>query len=461
MTGTLDEPAFARAFDEMIRRQPVLRTSFEPRGTSAVQRIHASVDFTLFPAEDLSPLPDAQREARLALRLDELTGQTFDLQRAALQGAPLPGGSAGARAVLHGPPHHLGRVVLRHPVRGLSSLCGAFSRGLPAPRPELPFTYGDFAAWHRDWCAGEEFAAQLAFWRSRLDRLEAALALPTDRPRRPGMSEQGRHRSDDDRSLSPGFAACDRPPGRATLFLTTLAAYSALLHGYAGQERLVIGTPVRGRNAVELEPIMGYFNNLVPLAIDVDPGQSFLALLERVKSAAVESFASPDVPLEQLAGELAVRRGAGGGSLLYQALFSFQDARRRDTRWGDLVHEVVPLFQKGATEDLGLWFVESERGLHGGVTYNTDILDRATARELRRLPRPPGGHCGRSNEVGGGTARIEGRGGADEGSRRCASDAGRPRPAGPRAHGNAAVHGDRAAPGRDLARAAQGASGVS
>jgi non-ribosomal peptide synthetase component F len=155
-----------------------------------------------------------------------------------------------------------------------------------------------------------------------------------------------------------------------------------LLHGYARQMSLVIGMPVRGRNMPELEPIMGYFNNLLPFQIDILPNEKFTDLLTRVKSRVVESFACPDVPLEQLSKEISASSGRAA-SLLYQALFSFQDARQRVTEWGDLKHSSIPLFQHGATEDLGVWFMETADGVQGGVTYNTDIITEATAKTLR------------------------------------------------------------------------------
>jgi acyl carrier protein len=87
------------------------------------------------------------------------------------------------------------------------------------------------------------------------------------------------------------------------------------------------------------------------------------------------------VPLEYLLRELKVERRRG--AVLYQALFSFQDARQRIVDWGGLQHEQILLFQSGATEDLGLWFLEGAKGMIGGVTYNADILDADTARQLR------------------------------------------------------------------------------
>jgi non-ribosomal peptide synthetase component F len=165
----------------------------------------------------------------------------------------------------------------------------------------------------------------------------------------------------------------------ATLNMTLLALYYVLLAGIAGQRELVVGTPVRGRGQPELEAVMGYFNNLLPLHVAVDESLPFIDFVAHVKRLAIDSFGHPDVPLEFLQRELK----PGQGSVLYQALFSFQDARGRRVDWGGLHHEQILLFQSGATEDLGLWFLENPQGMVGGVTYNADILTGDTARLLR------------------------------------------------------------------------------
>jgi non-ribosomal peptide synthetase component F len=103
--------------------------------------------------------------------------------------------------------------------------------------------------------------------------------------------------------------------------------------------------------------------------------------VRHVKRTAIEAFGHPDVPLEYLQRELKV--GHGASATLYQALFSFQDARQRSVDWGGLAHEQILLFQSAATEDLGLWFLESNAGMVGGVTYNADLLQANTARLMR------------------------------------------------------------------------------
>jgi amino acid adenylation domain-containing protein len=69
---------------------------------------------------------------------------------------------------------------------------------------------------------------------------------------------------------------------------------------------------------------------------------------------------------------------------IYQAFFSYQDARQRPPRWGDLEHHNVPVFQPSAAQDVALWFLDGVDGLVGGLNYNTDIIDPETAQRWRR-----------------------------------------------------------------------------
>ncbi|HKT29383.1 non-ribosomal peptide synthetase [Dyella sp.] len=382
LRGHLDETAFQLALQALIQRQPILRTAFRRDGHEVAQIVVPDLEVRLFPAEDLSALPENERESALMARLQALTDTPFDLTQAPL---------FSARMFRLGDDDHVFFFMPHHIIwdgwsfdilyAELSALYRAFISDAPSPLPPLPVSYGDFAAWHTQWLEGPQFQTQLAFWRERLAQMADIRALPTDQPRRPGMSGIGRtewirvpKQATD--AMHDVARAAD-----ATLNMTLLALYYVLLSGMAGERDLVVGTPVRARNQTEVESVMGYFNNLLPLHINVDATLSFIDFVRYVKCAAIESFGHPDVPLEYLQRELRV--GAGSGAVLYQALFSFQDARQRVVDWGGLAHEQILLFQSGATEDLGLWFLESNHGMVGGVTYNADILQAETARLLR------------------------------------------------------------------------------
>ncbi|MGH8156936.1 MAG: amino acid adenylation domain-containing protein [Rhodanobacter sp.] len=382
LRGHLDEAAFERALQALMQHQPVMRTVFRRVGDDVEQVVEPHVELRLFPAEDLSTLSADQREEVLMQRLQALTDTPFDLARAPLFSARMFRLAEDDHAFFF-MPHHIIWDGWSFDIlyAELSQLYRAFATGAPSPLLPLPVTYGDYAVWHTQWLQGPQFQAQLGFWRERLAQISNIQALPSDRPRRPGMSGAGRtewiHVS---REATEAMHEVGRL-AEATLNMTLLALYYVLLSSVAGQRDLVIGTPVRGRNQTEVESVMGYFNNLVPLYMSVDPELSFVDFVRHVKRAAIESFGHPDVPLEYLQREL--KADHRSGSVLYQALFSFQDARQRIVDWGGLQHEQILLFQNGATEDLGLWFLESTKGMVGGVTYNADILEADTVRQLR------------------------------------------------------------------------------
>ncbi len=384
LTGELDEQAFEQAFREIVRRQATLRTIIEADDETPMQRVLDSVPVSLFPAEDLSALDEQERERVLAGRLEQLTNQPFNLTQGPLFRVRLFRLSE-RQHVMFFMPHHIiwdgWSFDLFYKEMGL--LYGAFHERRPSPLPELAVDYGDFAAWHLDWVQGEELSAQVEHWKQRLAGQLEPLDLPLDhsRPARAsatGSTEWVRVEKD----LTDAVGEAGRHAD-ATLFMTLLAAYGVLLHRMSGQREIVIGLPFRNRDSGELEAVMGFFVNMLPLRLNIDPSLPFIELVKTVREAVMDAFAYPDVPFERLVHELKVPRDYSR-SPIYQAVFSFQDVRQRLSRWGNLQHETMMLFQRGASDDIGLWFLAHDQGLSGGLIYNSEIFEADTASRLRQ-----------------------------------------------------------------------------
>jgi amino acid adenylation domain-containing protein len=387
LIGVLDELAFERAFNEMIKRQAVLRTSIGHDGEDVVQKIDDHVTVKLFPADDLSGLDREPREAELLRQLEALTDVPFNLAQGPL---------FRAKMFRLGPEEHALFFMPHHIVWdgwSFDLFYEEFSRLYAAYRndetPNLPppsISYGDFAAWHEEWLRSSEYAeqfeAQRERWHKRLVARGAPVQIATDRPCRTGMAAAG-----DIEWVTVPKAATEalREVGRAseaTMFMTLLAAYVALLHRMIGDGNIVVGTPVRVRSSSDIEQVMGLFTNLLPLAFDVDPSMRFGDLVRQVKKVVLDSFAYPDVQLEDVMRDASMKEAAGGATHFYQAQFSYQDARQRTRDWGGLAQSQIPLTQKAATEDLAVWFLEHVDGMIGGVLYNADIFTKGTMREL-------------------------------------------------------------------------------
>lgn len=389
LSGPLDVGLLDRALRDLAQRQTVLRTSIGSMDGEPVQIVHRDIATGLAHVHDLSMLADDVREEELASRLRALVEVPFD----DLGLAPL----FRARLFKMGPEEHVLFFMPHHIIwdgwsfdllyAQLSEIYAAYVEQRSPAVPELGVTYGDYSAWHREWVHGPEYARQLSFWRERLggrdgQRLVRARAMPTDMPRRAGMSGQGASQAI---TVPKALSTALRDAGLrmdATLFVTLLSAYYALMSRMTGQQEQIVGTPVRGRNSAQVEDLMGYFTNLLPLYVEIDPQTSFADTVKQVKAVVLDSFANPDIRLEDLMRELSLR-SEGGGAVLYQSLFSFQDIRQRITRWGPLRHERVEVFQPAATEDLGMWFIEAEEGLSGGLIYNASLFHDDTISLLR------------------------------------------------------------------------------
>ncbi|WP_290658592.1 non-ribosomal peptide synthetase/type I polyketide synthase [Aquabacterium sp.] len=383
LTGPMDLAAFDRAFQEMVRRQPALRTSIVREGDHHIQRTFDHIDVSLLPLEDLSHLSGAAQEALLAQRLDALTAETFDLGQAPLLKMRLFKLSDQQHALFF-MTHHVLWDGWSFDIlyTEISALYEAFLKGETPSLPAPTITYGDYAQWHTEWLQSQELSDQVAYWTKQFATGPLPKAPVGDVPRQLATSGLGSTEwMHMDSTLVEQVREVAKQTG-STVSIVMLSVYAALMSQWLGDSHPAIGMPVRGRTAAELEGLMGFFNNMLPIRLAVNTTLSCTDWIKSVRQTMVDAFASQDAPFEVLARDLDGQR-AGAATRLYQVMFSFQDARQRQTHWGPLAHERIPLLQKGATEDLNLWMVEIPGGIEGGLQYNAELFQPATVAALR------------------------------------------------------------------------------
>src|SRR6185436_14901833 len=108
----------------------------------------------------------------------------------------------------------------------------------------------------------------------------------------------------------------------------------------AGRAPLLLGTPIAGRDRPEIERLIGFFANILPLRIDrigADGTEgSFGALLDRVRARALDAFSHPDLPFDVLVEDLVPRRDPSRPPLV-QAALNWQAVNPwHGARWGEL-----------------------------------------------------------------------------------------------------------------------------
>ncbi len=385
LTGDLNVAVLAAGLARIVDRHEVLRTTFAAREGRPVQEIGPAR--ASLPLLDLAVLPASAREAEAARLAREEAARPFDLARGPLLRCTL----LRLRAQAAGIEHRL--LISLHHVVGDGWSMGVLVRelgeqyrsglaGEAARLPVLPVQYADFAAWQRTWLAGEELERQTAFWRDRLAGAPAALDLPVDRPRPPVQSHAGSHVALTlPASLRTGLEALARRRG-ATPFMVLLAAFDALLLRTTGQDDLVVGTPVAGRTRREIEDLIGFFVNTLPLRTDLAGDPDFGTALGRVRQSVLSAFTHQDLPFEKLVEALAPERDRSR-SPLFQVMLAFQASALAGLDLPGLAAEPFASSLKIAKFDLTLDLGESAAGGYAGrLEYCRDLFDRTTIERL-------------------------------------------------------------------------------
>ncbi len=384
LTGVFDAERFEAAFKEIIRRQPAMRTRMgtDPHTGQPVQLIAEAVDFSL-PFIDLRGLPADQREAELAERMQELADRPIDIHRAPMLHAAVFQLDVHEHVFVF-VPHHLiwdgwSFDLLQ---RELSAIYDAAERGRPHGLAPIATTQGDYAEWLAHWMKEPSFQDQLDFWLKRFASAPMPRQPNTDMPRRAGKSGQGgAHWIRVDLATTQQLRKVARDMD-VTLSMLTFGVYAFAMSSIIGSETIVIANPVRGRQQPETEDVIGFFNNVLPVSLQVGLQQPLAEFMRYVKRELLSLMNYQQVPFERLMAEpaLAARIRAVGP---YQAMFSFQDARDRARRLGSLQTRQLHLMQRGATDDIGVWLMDKPHGLEGALIYNADIYLRETGAQLR------------------------------------------------------------------------------
>ncbi|HYH82920.1 MAG TPA: amino acid adenylation domain-containing protein, partial [Longimicrobium sp.] len=382
--GALDADALGRALDAVRARHATLRTVFEEREGGPVQVIHPP-EARPVPVSDLSFLSTDEREAEVRRRIDRDANTGFDLVRGPLVRAELLRLAADEHVLLLCMHHLVGDGwSMGVFARELGALYAALRDGREPDLAALPVQYADFAAWQREALAGETLERLTAFWRAALAGAPPALELPADRVRPAAESHRGHTLKS---RIAPALAARLRDFARAegaTLFNVLAAAFRAALARHSGQAEVVLGTPVANRQKAELEGLIGFFVNTLPLRARVDAGEGFRALVQREKAVALAAFDHQDLPFDRVVEELKLPRDPARNPV-FQAMVTLQNARMDAVALGGV--EIVPLAPEYHTTKFDLTldsYEEDDGAIRVEAEYATDLFDAPTVDRIVR-----------------------------------------------------------------------------
>jgi amino acid adenylation domain-containing protein len=376
LQGDLNVVVLQQSLDAIVAQHEALRTNFIAPDGNPVQVMSQprSVELKVI---DLKSYPESDR-TKVQQLLQDQAQHPFDLTSDLMLRASL---------LVLSPQEHILLLVMHH-IAGdswsmsilfeqLTTFYEAFLKGLPSPVAESPIQYADFAVWQRQWLSGEVLENQLNYWKQQLEGANRVLELPADRPRPAIQTYQGAKQSFVlPQSLSTALYILSQQEG-VTLYMTLLAAFQTQLYRYTGQQDIVIGSPIAGRNLPELEELIGFFVNTLVLRTDLSANPSFRELLQRVRTVVMSAYAYQDLPIDKLIDELQPERSLSYHPL-FQVMFVLQNTPRQTLELPGLTLTPYDWDHVTSRLDLTLSITETEQGLQGVWEYNTDLFDAST-----------------------------------------------------------------------------------
>jgi len=381
--GLLQVTALRRSLDEIALRHEILGSAVEVFEGQPFQVRSRYADVSL-PVVDLRSLGAGVSDAEVRRQVEQEALRPFTLERGPLWRAVLLHRGESEHVLLL-TVHHLATDEWSMEILGdeLSTLYDAFSSGRPSPLLPPALQYTDFARWQRASLSERRIEELAASWQRALAGSLPILKLPADRPRPASPSlKGGRCPIALPTELVTALSELGRR-AQATLFMTLLAGFVTTLQRLSGQDELLVGTVVAGRDREELEGLIGCFLNTLALRFNLSLTDEFAGLLSHVRKVVLDAFGGRHLPFELLIQKLHPDRD-GGHIPLFQVAFTLQNTPPKVNRLGGLELVAAEVDTETAKLDLTLLLRPSTEGLEGSLEYSRDLFDRSTALRLAR-----------------------------------------------------------------------------
>ncbi|WP_162915562.1 non-ribosomal peptide synthetase [Paraflavitalea soli] len=378
LKGPKVQPGLLYAIQQVVERHEILRTVFRQNNEGAVRQVVIPMqDFHVdLYEEDFSGRPYELIKAHI----DREAAQIFDLEKGPLLKVGL----------LHIGDHRYMFYYIKHHIisdaasievleRELLHYYSSFINEVQQELAPLHIQYKDYAVWQQGMLAGDNYKQHQTWWLQQFSGELPVFELPASRPRPAVFSYNGYSLSILlDRASTDGLRAlCRRQQG--TLFMGLLTVLKALLYNYTGQDDIIVGTPVSGREHADLEHQIGFYLNTLALRTQFKGNDSFNELLQRVRAMMVSAYDHQSYPFDRLVRELEVKRDPSR-SVLFDIMVVSQNQTDSTHRMPG--NQVTDEGEESAKFDLMVDFQEHADSVHIKINFNRDIYDRELITQL-------------------------------------------------------------------------------
>ncbi|MGX5687250.1 amino acid adenylation domain-containing protein [Chryseobacterium cucumeris] len=381
--GTLNIVKFEEAFTYLINRHENLRTSFKVSKKGNVRQIITPIEdvrfkmqFLDFSNGDFTDFTDDLVDEYFAKE----NSIPFDLENAPLLRTTLIRTREKEYVFSIALPHIIGdgwsmEILAVEIVK----IYNALLQNKDINLPQLNIQYKDYAVWLNKEVQKEKYKISEDYWLKQFSGDLTTVNLPSFKKRPLIKTYNGNylvHEFSNDFLEKLNLFSKKHD---VTLFMTLMSLINALLHKYTGNEDIIVGSPIAGREHPDLENQVGLYLNTLALRTKVEKDSSFTKLLHHEKEVLLQAFEHQNYSFDELIDKLNFKRDISR-SVLFDIIVTLQSQEKLNNfKKEDILDlEVHSYNYKNKTSkfDIEFNFIESD-SLTLGIKYNTDIYDQS------------------------------------------------------------------------------------
>ncbi|SHN14586.1 amino acid adenylation domain-containing protein, partial [Flavobacterium pectinovorum] len=385
LKGNIDTIKFEESFAFLIQRHEILRTYFKTNKEGQVHQFIVPAEEINFKITEKDFTSEKDQSAVFAY-LQENNAIAFDLEQAALIRASLVKLKEDEFVFFLSMHHIIGDGwSIELLVSEIVKIYNALTQGIEAKLPELSIQYKDYSVWLNEVLQQEKSQESKAFWLQQFAGELPVLDLPSFKTRPLVRTYNGNSHTHIFPKEFLNKLKTFSKEHDATLFMTLMAGINALLHRYTGQNDIIIGTPVAGREHPDLENQMGLFLNTLAIRTQFEEKNSFLDLLNKEKNILLEAYEHQNYPFDALLAELNLKRDTSR-SALFDVLVVLQNQRQvkslvNEEQLTGLQIENYEFESRNSKFDITFTFSESDV-LTLLINYDSDIYDQSLIKRM-------------------------------------------------------------------------------
>lgn len=246
--------------------------------------------------------------------------------------------------------------------------------------PELSINYFDYAAYFNNFVENDE--ENKDYWKKILGKEIPLLNLKTDYVRKKNKGQTGLTYCTEFKESIKNRLQMLADLNQGTTYMILLTGVYCLLHLYSGEEDIIIGTNTSGREHPQLQNLVGYFVNVLPLRVNIKKHDTFSVLFDKVRDTVVGAFSHQTYPFVMMLEDSNIQH-ADGHTPVFDVLVQYLGETSGEGKINDSIfYEEIHHESYESKYDLVFNFQEHKGRIKLELEYSDELFERKTIEKM-------------------------------------------------------------------------------